>query len=76
MAQNCTHQTRPKGYLTPPAKFWLITQGAQMPVGQTRTKTNMPVDARTFAHGLNESSQPIHDHVTLAVSSKQQCNKL
>ncbi len=47
-----------------------------MPVGETgpkaQTKLNLPDDILGFSdnHGLNKSSQPTHDHVTPAVSSK------
>ncbi len=41
-----------------------------------KTKTNPSLDVRMLAHRINESNQPVHDHVTLAVSSKEQPNKL
>ncbi len=51
--------------------------GETGPIAQT--KPNLPVDAPAFSveHELNESSQqPIYYHVSLAVSSKIQSNKL
>ncbi len=85
MALKCTGQARPKERFTRAAQIWLFTQRVYMHVGRDRPHSvnkNEPARrchcllCRTFAHGLNESSQPIHVNATLAVSSKTQCNKL
>ncbi len=82
MALKCTHQPRHIGRLTLAAKLWLLTQRVHISVGRYRphsaNKTNLSVDflALSVEHGLNGSSQPTHNHVILAVSSKIQFKKL